>query len=84
MGSHYDPLLLILYIIKAEANNFYVRAMSRTTMPNGYFKLLRKNECRDSKQLFNHAEGSIAIFDTILFDNIKINNNKKVVFVMST
>ena len=70
MGFIIDPRLLTSYIMEVNANNLYGWAMSQE-MPDGYFKLVSDDECRNIKKLLNYADARIAIFNTELFDHQK-------------
>ena len=68
MGSLYDPRQPTSYIMEMDANNLYGWAMSQE-MPDGDFKWLSEEECRNMGLLLNYVDGRIAIFDTGLFDH---------------
>ena len=50
LGSLYDPQQPTSYIMEVDANNLYGWAMSQE-MPDGDFKWLIQDECRDIRQL---------------------------------
>ena len=76
MGSQYDPRKPTSYIKEVDANNLYGWVMSQE-MPDGNFKWLSVDECRDMEQLLNYADNRIAIFDTGLFDHQENEEDKK-------
>ena len=67
MGSLYELRQQTSYIMEIDANNYHGWAMSQK-MLDGNFEWVSVDECRNVKQLFNYADGLIAIFDTELFD----------------
>ena len=76
MGSLFDPTKPTSYIMEVEANNLHRWAMSQE-MPDGDFKWVSDDKCRNIEQLLNYADGSISIFDTGLFDHKKNEKDKK-------
>ena len=63
MGSLYDPRQPTSYIMEIDTNNLYAWNMSQK-MPNGDFKFLSEEKCRDLGLLLNYEDGRMAIFDT--------------------
>ena len=76
MGSLYDPMKPIIYIMEIDANNLYCWAMSQE-MPDGYFEWFSKGECRKMELLLKYANGRIANIDLGAFNHRMTDEKKK-------
>ena len=81
MGSLFDPLFSISYIMEVDANNLYGWAMSQE-MPDGDFEWVSGDDCRNMEQLLNYADGPspFSIMDYSIIERMR--RTRSVLFSM--